>query len=313
MAGLTGTEPAVIAAVGQRLDPELPGDHVHTVLTLTTDLVHRYRRGAVRVLGNVVPATHGESRDEPIGSGDADAAHQSFALWQHPLTWLPDGGPPRPRAAGSLARGARRRTGPGGAGRRAAVAPGGQPRRARPLERVYVLGTAADGRTTVTFGDGRHGRGCPPGTRTSGPATASAPAPPRTWARTGSRRPSRARWASRASPTRCPRRAARTRRAGHDAAHRSAGGLRAGPAGVGRGLRGLRALAGGHRPAAARRLYDGRRQVLHVTVAGVDDVPLDGDAEVLDALRVSLAAYGDPGCRCGWRYGSWCRWCWRRA
>ena len=39
------------------------------------------------------PPTHGESRDEPIGSGDADRANQTFALWQSPLTWLPADNP----------------------------------------------------------------------------------------------------------------------------------------------------------------------------------------------------------------------------
>ncbi|MGY5132212.1 LysM peptidoglycan-binding domain-containing protein [Streptomyces nigrescens] len=45
--------------------------------------------------------------------------------------------------------------------------------------------------------------------------------------------------------------------------------------------------------ASARELFDGRRKVLHVTVAGVDDTPLAPDAEVLRALRSSLAEYGD--------------------
>lgn len=45
--------------------------------------------------------------------------------------------------------------------------------------------------------------------------------------------------------------------------------------------------------ASARELFDGRRKVLHVTVAGVDDIPIAPDAEVLRALRSSLAEYGD--------------------
>ncbi|MGW7284680.1 LysM peptidoglycan-binding domain-containing protein [Streptomyces sp. NPDC054847] len=45
--------------------------------------------------------------------------------------------------------------------------------------------------------------------------------------------------------------------------------------------------------AVAREVFDGRRQVLHVTVAGVDDIPVAGDSDVLRALRSSLARYGD--------------------
>ncbi|MFD0428268.1 hypothetical protein ACFQ60_09440 [Streptomyces zhihengii] len=101
--GVTGTEVVVVAGVDQVVDPLLPGDHVHTRLSLTARLAYRYRRDTVRVLGNVVAATHGESRDEAIGSGDADRPNQAFALWRSPLTWLPAGdrtpGPDSPHLA----------------------------------------------------------------------------------------------------------------------------------------------------------------------------------------------------------------------
>ena len=45
--------------------------------------------------------------------------------------------------------------------------------------------------------------------------------------------------------------------------------------------------------AVARELFDGRRRVVHVTVAGTDDVPLGEEA--LRPLRAALAEYGDPG------------------
>ncbi|CAM5523614.1 LysM domain-containing protein OS=Streptomyces antimycoticus OX=68175 GN=SSPO_088440 PE=4 SV=1 [Streptomyces antimycoticus] len=141
----------MIAAVDQRVDPELPGDHVHTTLTLTADLAYRYRRETVRVQGNVVPATHGESRDEPIGSGDPALANQTFALWQAPLTWLPADNPlgATPaldiRVDGLLWHRVDSLAGRG------------------PHERVYVTGTTGDGRTTVTFGDGVHGARLPSG------------------------------------------------------------------------------------------------------------------------------------------------------
>ncbi|MFE2181946.1 putative baseplate assembly protein, partial [Streptomyces sp. NPDC059455] len=149
--GVRGTELAVIAAVDQRVDPDLPGDHVHTTLTLTADLAYRYRRETVRHQGNVVLATHGESRDEPIGSGDPALANQTFTLWQSPLTWLPADNPLgatpalEVRVDGLLWHRVDSLAGRG------------------PRERVYVTGTTGDGRTTVTFGDGVHGARLPGG------------------------------------------------------------------------------------------------------------------------------------------------------
>jgi hypothetical protein len=46
--------------------------------------------------------------------------------------------------------------------------------------------------------------------------------------------------------------------------------------------------------AAAVRLSDGRRQVVHVTVAGVDDGPLAPDGDVLTNLPLAFHGLGDP-------------------
>ncbi|RNG19594.1 putative baseplate assembly protein [Streptomyces botrytidirepellens] len=281
-AAIRGTELAVIAAVEQRVDPELPGDHVHTVLTLTADLGYRYRRDTVRVQGNVVPATHGESRDEPIGSGDATRANQTFALWQSPLTWLPADNPLgatpalEVRVDGLLWHKADSLAGRG------------------PRERVYVTGTAADGRTTVTFGDGVHGARLPTGhenvraryrfgTGGAGNVSANRITQPLT-------RPLGVTAVTNPQPA-------------------TGGAVGDGPGLTRRNIPlavsaldrlvsvqdyedFARSRAGIGRAHAAE-LHDGRRKVLHVTVAGVDDVPIADDAEVLRALRASLAAYGD--------------------
>ena len=294
-AGVRGTELAVIAAVEQVLDPHLPGDHVHTKLTLTTDLAYRYRRDTVRIQGNVVPATHGESRDEPIGSGDADRPHQTFTLWQSPLTWLPaDDLPPAAgrgysplaslgatpvlevRVDGLLWHEVDSLAGRG------------------PRERVYVSGTAGDGRTTVTFGDGVHGARLPSGHENV-----------------------RARYrfgTGRAANVRADRiTQAITRPLGVTSVTNpqpASGGADADGPGLTRRTIPLavsaldrlvsvrdyedfaRSRAGIGR-ASAREVFDGRRQVLHVTVAGVDDSAIGEDSRVLRALRSSLAEYGD--------------------
>ncbi|MET8677345.1 putative baseplate assembly protein [Streptomyces sp. NPDC004647] len=292
-AGVRGTEPAVIAAVEQTLDPDLPGDHIHTRLTLTADLAYRYRRETVRIQCNVVPATHGESRDEPIGSGDADRTHQTFVLWQSPLTWLPADNPLgatptlQVRVDGlhwhrvdSLA----------GRG---------------PRERVYVLGSAGDGRTTVTFGDGVHGARLPTGHenvraryRFGTGSAANVRAHRITQAIT---RPLGVTAVTNPQPA----------TGGADPEgpglirHEGSGGLSPERRRIPLAVSALdrlvsvpdyedftRSRAGIGR-ASARELFDGRRQKLHLTVAGVDDIPVDRDSGMLDALRSSLAEYGD--------------------
>ncbi|MDQ0953720.1 putative phage baseplate assembly protein [Streptomyces phaeochromogenes] len=283
VAAVRATEVVTIAAADPAVDPQLPGDHVHTKLTLTADLAYRYRRETVRILGNVVEATHGEGRDEPIGSGDSDRTNQTFALWQSPLTWLADDNPLgatpvlEVRVDGVLWHEVDSLAGRG------------------PRERVYITGTTADGRTTVTFGDGVHGARLPSGHENI-----------RARYRFGTGR------AANVAAGRITQ--ALTRPLGVTAVTnpRSAtGGADADGPGLTRRTVPLavsaldrlvsetdyedfaRSRAGIGR-AAARELFDGRRRVLHVTVAGTDDVPIAEDSDLLRALRGALTEYGDP-------------------
>ncbi|MEU9154399.1 putative baseplate assembly protein [Streptomyces sp. NPDC048417] len=279
--GVTATEVVTIASADPAVDPQLPGDHVHTRLTLTTDLAHRYRRATVRILGNVVEATHGESREEAIGSGDSDRVNQTFALWQSPLTWLaadnPLGATPvlEIRVDGVLWHEVDSLAGRG------------------PNERVYITGTASDGRTTVTFGDGVHGARLPSGhenvharyrfgtgraadvaadritqplTRPLGVTAVTNPRPA-----TGGADADGPGLTRRTVPLAVSALDRLVSEADYEDFARSR-------AGIGR--------------AAARELFDGRRRVLHVTVAGTDDVPLG--EETLQPLRAALTEYGDP-------------------
>ena len=279
----TGTEVVVVATVESGVDPDGPGDHPHTTLTLAADLAHRYRRGSVRLLGNVVAASNGESRDEPIGSGDATATHQTFTLWQEPLTWLPADNPlgARPalevRVDGLLWHAVDSLDGRG------------------PAEKVYVLGAAPDGRTTVTFGDGVHGARLPTGpenvraryrfgpgaagnlpsgritqtvTRPLGVIGVTNPVPA-----TGGADPDGPGLARR----RIPLAVATLDRLLSTPDYAQFARSRVGIA-----------------RAAAREVFDGRRRVVHVTVVGVDDVALDPGSDLLPALRAALAGSGDP-------------------
>ncbi|WP_409473057.1 putative baseplate assembly protein [Streptomyces sp. HC307] len=282
-AGVTAAEVVTIAAADPAVDPQLPGDHVHTRLTLTADLAHRYRRDTVRILGNVVEATHGESREEAIGSGDSDRVNQTFALWQTPLTWLADDNPlgATPvleiRIDGVLWHEVDSLAGRG------------------PRERVYITGSTADGRTTVTFGDGINGARLPTGHEnvraryrfgTGRAANVAADRITQPLTRPlGVTAVTNPRPATGGSDGDGPGLTRRTIPLAVSALDRLVS--------VGDYEDFARSRAGIGR-AAARELFDGRRRVLHVTVAGTDDVPIADDSDTLRALRSALTEYGDP-------------------
>ncbi|HEV7515384.1 MAG TPA: baseplate J/gp47 family protein, partial [Thermoanaerobaculia bacterium] len=67
---------------------DLPGERIHTLLTLATPLAYCYRRDTLTIFGNVAHATHGETKAEVLGSGDGAQALQSFTLRQPPLTYV---------------------------------------------------------------------------------------------------------------------------------------------------------------------------------------------------------------------------------
>ncbi len=111
-----------------------------------------YDRATVVVHGNVANATHGETVQQLLGSGDARAAFQRFALAHGPLTYR------RSTAAESGAsaelevrvndvRWNERSTLYG----------------AKPGDRAYVVRSDEQGRTTVQFGDGTSGARLPSG------------------------------------------------------------------------------------------------------------------------------------------------------
>ncbi|NUP16894.1 MAG: putative baseplate assembly protein [Streptomyces sp.] len=281
-AGVRATEVVTIAAADPAVDPQLPGDHVHTRLTLTGDLAHRYRRETVRILGNVVEATHGESREEAIGSGDSDRVNQTFALWQSPLTWLADDNPLGATPVLEIrVDGVQWHEVDSLAGR-------------GPGERIFITGSTADGRTTVTFGDGVNGARLPSGHEniraryrfgTGRAANVAADRVTQPLSRPlGVTQVTNPRPAKGGADADGPGLTRRTIPLAVSALDRLVSesdyeDFARSRAGIGR--------------AAARELFDGRRRVLHVTVAGTDDVPIDGDSDTLRALRGALTEYGD--------------------
>lgn len=126
------------------------GDRV-TTLRFRRGLQFGYVRATVTLNANVVPATHGETVREVLGSGDASRAGQRFTLKQKPLTYTlpPDGSPPESSLEIWVDE-VRWREVPYlyGAG---------------PTERVYAVRQADDGTTSIQFGDGHRGALLPTG------------------------------------------------------------------------------------------------------------------------------------------------------
>lgn len=134
---------AVEAAIVETCTVDADGQSMD--LLLTADLVGTYVRQGLHVLGNVVRATHGETVEQVLGSGDGRAAFASFTTRRAPLTHL--------RA--TTADGAR----PELTVRVDGVAWQQTPSLAEagPHDRVFVLRYDDSGAARITLGDGVHG------------------------------------------------------------------------------------------------------------------------------------------------------------
>ena len=156
--GVPAAELVMIAGVEHRADATRPGEQLHTFLRLagtsasgTAGLSYTYRRPTVRIYGNVVKATNGESNEQVLGSGDGRAANQRFRLRGAPLTHVS-----APTPAGSTPElevrvdGVRWR-------RVDHVLQLG------PNDRAYLVRTDDDAVTSIVFGDGVDGARVPTG------------------------------------------------------------------------------------------------------------------------------------------------------
>ena len=97
LAGIQASELVMITNVTQEVQqiPQsngttipLPGDKIHTFLHFAKPLAYTYKRNSLVVYANVVHATHGETHNEVLGSGDGSKALQQFPLRQSPLTYV---------------------------------------------------------------------------------------------------------------------------------------------------------------------------------------------------------------------------------
>ena len=260
-----------------------PDEKIHSTLALANDLAYPYKRENVKIYGNVVRATHGETRLEVLGSGDGGAAFQRFVLKQSPLTHLaattPDGvrstlevyvNDVRWHEAEHLA----------GLG---------------PKDRRFVTQTDDGGEVSVVFGDGRRGARLPTGTENVRAVYRSG------IGRVGNIAAGQISQLAAGylglkgviNPQPATGGADRETR---DGARRNA------PLGVKvferlvsvRDYEDFARAFAGIGKASATRLSDGRRQLVHLTVAGADDSPIAEDSDVYRHLLQALRRFGDP-------------------
>lgn len=91
--GIVDSELVMVAGAEHRFakigpSQDWPNDTMHTFVRLAVPLKWKFKRDTVVIYGNVVKATHGETRREVLGSGDASLAFQRFDLKQPPLTYV---------------------------------------------------------------------------------------------------------------------------------------------------------------------------------------------------------------------------------
>ena len=261
----------------------IPGDHVHTFITLSTDLAYRYRRGTVQIYGNVAAATHGETREQVLGSGDGSKALQRFELMQGPLTYVPA---PTPTGIESTLTVRVDQVRWDEAPHLAAMGP---------ADREYVVRTDHEEKTSVTFGDGVRGARLPTGHENV-----------RAVYRTGIGAAGNVEagqislLASRPQGLRAVVNPLESSGGGDpDTAEQIRRNATLGLLSLERivsvedytdFVRGFAGIGKAH----ASFLTDGRRPVVHVTLAGVNDEPIRENGALLASLVAALRRYGDP-------------------
>lgn len=287
--GVEAAEVALIAAVAhhgadaQEADGAPGAERGYTSITLAAPLAYCYRRDTLRIYGNVARASHGQSRRELLGSGDATLANQGFLLKHAPVAQSP------------------------------AVSPSGAASSVRvfvndiawtrvdtlidqPAEaRVYTESVRADGLTLVRFGDGRAGARLPTGQLNVAAHYREG------LGRDGNLAPGRlAQLIDRplgvrdvtnpiaASGGADPESGDQIRRNAPSAA--AALGRLVALADYAAFARGFAGIA----KATATLLPIGRRRTLCITLGAVDDAAIDLDSDLLRALRAALRRFGDP-------------------
>ncbi len=128
-----------------------PDDQEHPVLALKEALQNSYDPATTVIYGNVVPATHGETVREVLGSGNGAIANQRFVLKKPPLTYVS-------AATASGAKSTLEVRLDGVLWQEVPSLYG-----LTPLDQKYIVRIEDDGTTLLTFGDGKSGARLPNG------------------------------------------------------------------------------------------------------------------------------------------------------
>lgn len=261
----------------------LPGDRTHTFIKLAKQLAYCFKRDSVKIYGNVVLATHGETRTETLGSGDGSKPLQQFTLKQPPLTFIPA---PNPSGVDSTLKiyvndvqWHESHTLVGLQGR----------------DRRFVTQTDDDGKTAVIFGNGREGARLPTGIENV-----------RAVYRNGigkggnvkaeqisllSTRPLGAKEVINPLPA----------SGGADKETRDQARKHAPLAVMAldrlvsvQDYEDFTRVFAGIGKARAAELSDGRRQIVHLTIAGADDIAIETHSDLYRNLTEALRRFGDP-------------------
>jgi predicted phage baseplate assembly protein len=259
------------------------GERIHTFIQLAEALKYCFKRNTVTIYGNVVKATHGETRKEVLGSGDAAKAMQRFALKQKPLTYTAAANPDGVNSSLTV---------------RVNEVLWHETNALSGLtatERRFVTQTDDEDQTTVIFGNGKQGARLPTGSENV-----------KAQYRTGIGKPGNVKagqitlLADRPlgvkeviNPLRASGGAGREHR---DQARKNA------PLAVKaldrlvsvRDYADFARTFAGIGKAHAVELSTGRKPLVHVTIAGADDIPLDETSDLFINLERALRTLGDP-------------------
>jgi predicted phage baseplate assembly protein len=282
--GVTGTELLMVSGLRQDFDASLPGDTTRTTLLLATPMAYTYKRDtSFKVYANVVKATHGATINEVLGSGDASQEFQAFQLKQSPLTFV---SAPNPAGVDSTLQVFVNNIEWVETDTLAALGP---------KDRNFITLTDDNNVTSVIFGNGAEGARPPTGVQNI-----------TSLYRSGIGSPGNV-----------------------DAGQISM--LQTRPLGVKSVINPLEASGGADREeiaqarqnapyavmsldrlvsiedygnfsrtfagvgkASSERISDGRRQLVEVTIAGVEDAPIDTTSDLYQNLVIALQQYGDP-------------------
>ncbi|MDH3287851.1 MAG: putative baseplate assembly protein [Betaproteobacteria bacterium] len=288
VAGVNAAELAMLAAAEQKLrtdanDVPLAGDKIHTFVTLAKPLAYKYKRATVKIYGNVVKATNGETRQETMGSGDAAKALQEFTLKQPPLTYV--SAPTVSGVEGTLevrVNDVKWHE----ADSLVTLAPN---------DTKFITRTNDDAKTTIVFGNGEQGARLPTGQENV-----------KATYRNGIGKPGNVKAGQITLLNTRPLGAKEITNP-----IRASGGADKETRDQARNNAPLAVMAldrlvstqdyadfartfGGVGKAAAARLTDGRRHLVCVTIAGADDIPVETTSDLYRNLYATLRRFGDP-------------------